>query len=300
MKRVVLSDRTFATLLVVPVLAVLAAVMVFPFLQILRLSFFKYDVFAGGTTTFIGLENYRAMFQDPRFYNALWNTVKFTVITVSLQLLLGLGIATVLHKSFQGRTVIRVAVLLPWALPTIINSLLFRWMFDARFGVFNDILMRLHLVSRPVDWLVSAAGASFAIYFTQIWKMSSYMGLILLAGLQSIPSDLYEASRVDGASRWTQFLHITLPLLRPAITVAVIFRTVVALQVFDVVYAMTKGGPGIATETMVYNIYMQVFRYTEFGYGSTLSVFLSIVILVFGVLYARRLTRRESAVDLGG
>jgi multiple sugar transport system permease protein len=293
------SDRAFAWVMIAPVLIILGAVMIIPFIEILRMSFVKYDVFAGGMTSFVGLENYKNMFSDPRFYNALWNTIKFTFITVTFQLLFGLGIAVVLNEKFKGRTVIRVAVLLPWALPTIINSLLFRWMFDSKFGLFNDILMRLGLVATPVDWLVSGVGASFAIYVTQIWKMSSYMGLIILAGLQSIPDNLYESARVDGASGWTQFIRITLPLIRPAVIVAVIFRTVIALQVFDVVYAMTKGGPGLATETMVYSIYMQTFRYTEFGYGSTLSVFLSLVIMFFGILYARGLYRRESATGMG-
>jgi multiple sugar transport system permease protein len=293
------SDKAFAWVMIAPVLIALGAVMIVPFIQIIRMSFIKYDVFAGGLTSFVGLENYKTMFTDPRFYNALWNTIKFTLITVTFQLLFGLGIAVVLNEKFKGRTLIRVAVLLPWALPTIINSLLFRWMFDSKFGLFNDILMRLGVVATPVDWLVSSAGASFAIYVTQIWKMSSYMGLIILAGLQSIPSNLYESARVDGASGWKQFIRITLPLIRPAVIVAVVFRTVIALQVFDVVYAMTKGGPGLATETMVYSIYMQTFRYTEFGYGSTLSVFLSLVIMVFGILYARGLYRRESATGMG-
>lgn len=294
-----IPDRTFAFLLVLPVLVVLSVVMVAPFVHTIRMSFHSYDVFSGGLTEFIGLDNYRYMLADPRFANALWNTMRFTFITVAWQLLLGMGIAVVLNKTFKGRTIIRMAVLLPWALPTIINSLLFRWMFDSKFGLFNDLLMRFRIVAQPVDWLVTSAGANFAIYFTQIWKMSSYMGLILLAGLQSIPSNLYESARVDGAGPWRQFLRITLPLLRPAILVAVIFRSVVALQVFDVVYAMTMGGPGASTETMVYSIYMQTFRYSDFGYGSTLSVTLSIIILFFGVLYARGLYRRESTLGMG-
>lgn len=192
-----------------------------------------------------------------------------------------------------------MTVLLPWALPTIINSLLFRWMFDGNFGLFNDILMRLHVISRQVSWLASPFGANFAIDVTQIWKVSSLVGLILLAGLQSIPRSLYESARVDGAGEFLQFFRITLPLLKPAILVALIFRTLIALQVFDVIFAMTRGGPGDTTESLVYAIYMQTFRYTAFGYSSSLSVLLSILILAFGFLYVRSLYRNESATGMG-
>jgi multiple sugar transport system permease protein len=223
----------------------------------------------------------------------------FTFVTVAFQFLFGMLIALLLDQQFRGRTVVRMAILLPWALPNVINALLFRWMFDGQFGLFNDILLRLRIVGEPVDWLVSPLGASFSIYFTQIWKVSSLVGLILLAGLQSIPRSIYESARVDGAGAVKQFFFLTLPLLRPALVVALIFRSLVALQVFDVIYAMTKGGPGDSTESLVYNIWMHSFAYTEFGYGSALSVLLSILILAFGFLYIRGFYKNESVTGMG-
>lgn len=273
--------------------------MVVPFIQTLRMSAMQYDVFAGGLIGFQGLQSYREAFQSPRFWNGLFNTLQFTLITVALQLVLGLGLAVVLNRAFRGRWVIRVAVLLPWALPTIINSLLFRWMFDSQFGLFNDLLLRIGIINQPVDWLVTRGGSLFVIYFTQTWKMASYMGLILLAGLQGIPKDLYESATVDGAGGMRQFLRITLPLLRPSILVAIIFRSVIALQVFDVVYAITQGGPGISTETLVYYIWLESFRYSEFGYGAAMSVILSFIIFAFGILNTRLLYQQESTTGLG-
>lgn len=294
-----ISDPLFGVLLTVPVFVLLAGVMVFPLVRIITLSFYKYKVFEGGALQFIGLRNYVTALTDPGFWNALKNTLVFTVVTVGSQMIGGLVIAVLLDRSVRARGVLRMTVLLPWALPTIINSLLFRWMFDGNFGLFNDILMRLHVISRQVSWLASPFGANFAIDVTQIWKVSSLVGLILLAGLQSIPRSLYESARVDGAGEFLQFFRITLPLLKPAILVALIFRTLIALQVFDVIFAMTRGGPGDTTESLVYAIYMQTFRYTAFGYSSSLSVLLSILILAFGFLYVRSLYRNESATGMG-
>lgn len=294
-----IPDKVFGLLLTLPVFAVLGMVMVFPLARVVQLSFNDYKVFEGGRLVYIGLENFEVAFRDPRFYNTVLNTLLFTVITVSFQMFFGMLIALLLDREFRGRTLMRMAILLPWALPNVINALLFRWMFDGQFGLFNDILMRLHIVEAPVNWLVTRLGASFAIYFTQIWKVSSLVGLILLAGLQSIPRSIYESARVDGAGGWKQFFRLTLPLLRPAIIVALIFRSLVALQVFDVIYAMTKGGPGDSTESLVYNIWMHIFSYNEFGYGSALSVLLSILILTFGFLYIRGFYRNESVMGEG-
>lgn len=294
-----IPDRTFGLLLTIPAFLFLIAVMIFPLIRVINMSFFDYRVFEGGKMIYVGLKNFREAFADARFLNAVLNTLQFTIVTVGFQFIIGLFIALILDKQFRGRSLIRMAVLLPWALPTVINSLLFRWMFDGQFGLFNDILIRIGIVSRPVNWLASPLGATFAIYFTQIWKVSSLVGLILLAGLQSIPQTIYESATVDGAGELRKFFKLTLPLLRPAIIVVLIFRSLVALQVFDVIYAMTKGGPADATESVVYNIYMQTFLFTEFGYGSAMSLLLSVLILLFGFMYIRGFYRQESTMGEG-
>ncbi len=294
-----IPDRTFGLLLTIPAFLFLIAVMIFPLIRVINMSFYDYRVFEGGKMIYVGFKNFREAFIDKRFLNAVLNTLQFTVVTVGFQFIIGLFIALILDKQFRGRSLIRMAVLLPWALPTVINSLLFRWMFDGQFGLFNDILLRTGIVNRPVNWLASPVGATFAIYFTQIWKVSSLVGLILLAGLQSIPQTIYESATVDGAGEIRKFFKLTLPLLRPAIIVVLIFRSLVALQVFDVIYAMTKGGPADATESVVYNIYMQTFLFTEFGYGSAMSLLLSVLILIFGFLYIRGFYRQESTIGEG-
>lgn len=293
MKKWRMKDSQFALLLILPGIVFMIFVMGFPFGYVIRMSLCKYEVFSGGKTTFIGLKNFLMIFSDPGFLNALLNTLKFTLTTVFFQFLIGMGIALLLNHVFKGRAIIRTAVLLPWALPTVINSLFFKWMFDGQYGVFNDILLKLHLIHTKINWLGSPSTAQWAIYLTQIWKVSSLVGLILLAGLQGIPSEIYEAAKVDGADKLKRFLYITLPLLKPSILVALIFRSLVALQVFDVVFAMTRGGPGYSTETLVYNIYRQTFIYSRFGYGSALSVLLSIIIFTLGFFYILLLYRSE-------
>jgi len=294
-----IPDRTFGLLLTIPAFLFLIAVMIFPLIRVINMSFYDYRVFEGGRMIYVGFKNFREAFIDKRFLNAVLNTLQFTVVTVGFQFIIGLFIALILDKQFRGRSLIRMAVLLPWALPTVINSLLFRWMFDGQFGLFNDMLLRTGIINQPVQWLASPVGATSAIYFTQIWKVSSLVGLILLAGLQSIPQAIYESATVDGAGEIRKFFKLTLPLLRPAIIVVLIFRSLVALQVFDVIYAMTKGGPADATESVVYNIYMQTFLFTEFGYGSAMSLLLSVLILIFGFLYIRGFYRQESTIGEG-
>ena len=294
-----IPDRTFGLLLTIPAFLFLIAVMIFPLIRVINMSFYDYRVFEGGRMIYVGFKNFREAFIDKRFLNAVLNTLQFTVVTVGFQFIIGLFIALILDKQFRGRSLIRMAVLLPWALPTVINSLLFRWMFDGQFGLFNDMLLRTGIINQPVHWLASPVGATSDIYFTQIWKVSSLVGLILLAGLQSIPQAIYESATVDGAGEIRKFFKLTLPLLRPAIIVVLIFRSLVALQVFDVIYAMTKGGPADATESVVYNIYMQTFLFTEFGYGSAMSLLLSVLILIFGFLYIRGFYRQEATIGEG-
>jgi multiple sugar transport system permease protein len=182
-------------------------------------------------------------------------------------------------------------LLLPWALPLVFAGLIFRWFFDFRLGFVNDFLMQLG--AAPVPWLTQPAMAKLAICITIIWKSSSFMALILLAGLQSIPKSLYEAAEVDGANKWTQFVEITLPMLAPSIFVALIFRTITAIQTFDIPYAMTGGGPGDSTETLAMYIHKTTLDFLDFGYGSALAVLLFIVSMIATSGYLKY-TRRSA------
>ena len=288
------SERTLALLLLAPAFLLLALIVVYPIGKLLWNSFFDLRLSGGGgAAKFVGWENYALVLEDKAFWNATQNTVLITLITVPGALVVGLGLALLANLPFKRQWPVRLALLLPWALPLSFVGLIFAWFFHTEYGVVNDVLRRLGLsdLRDPTMWLLSPTLAFAAICGAIIWKTSSFMALILLAGLQMIPKSLYEAAEVDGASRWQQFCQITLPMLMPSIIVALIFRTITALQTFDIPYTMTKGGPGEATETLAMLIHKTTIEYLDVGYGSTLAVFMFVLSLGITAVYLRRIGR---------
>ncbi|MCB0082209.1 MAG: sugar ABC transporter permease, partial [Caldilineaceae bacterium] len=214
--------------------------------------------------------------------------------SVFFELVLGLGIAIVVNSKFPGRGVMRTAMLVPWAIPTAISSQMWKWMYHDVFGVVNDFFTRIvPILPQKIAWIANAQTALWALVAVDVWKTTPFMALLLLAGLQLIPGDVYEASAVDGATGWRQFTRITLPMLRPAIVVALIFRTLDALRVFDLVWIMTGGA--FATETMASMNQRNLIQFQQLGYGSTISVAIFAVIAVFVVLYVTLIMEREDA-----
>lgn len=284
------SDRTLAVLMLAPAFLLLALIVVYPIGRLLWNSFFDLRLSGGGEAKFVGFENYLLVLTDKDFWNATRNTVLITLITVPGALVAGLALAMLANLPFKRQWPVRLALLLPWALPLAFAGLIFAWFFHSEYGVVNDIARRLG-AAEPRMWLLQPGFAFAAICLTIIWKTSSFMALILLAGLQMIPKSLYEAAEVDGASRWQQFWQITIPMLMPSIIVALIFRTITALQTFDIPYTMTKGGPGNATETLAMLIHKTTIDYLDVGYGSTLAVFMFLLSLVVTGFYLRRIGR---------
>ena len=285
------SERTLGWLLLAPAFALLALIVVYPIAKLLFNSFFDLRLSGGGgSAKFVGWENYALVLEDKAFWNATKNTVLITLITVPGALVVGLGLAMLANLPFRRQWPVRLALLLPWALPLSFAGLIFAWFFHTEYGVVNDVLRRLGLSDArdPTMWLLRPNWAFAAICLTIIWKTSSFMALILLAGLQMIPRTLYEAAEVDGASKWQQFWQITIPMLMPSIIVALIFRTITALQTFDIPYTMTKGGPGETTETLAMLIHKTTIEYLDVGYGSTLAVFMFILSLGVTAVYLRR------------
>ncbi|GEM82448.1 carbohydrate ABC transporter permease [Meiothermus hypogaeus] len=280
-----MSERALAIWLLLPAGLLLGFVALYPVVRLIYTSFFQFQLTLGPEGSFIGLANYAAAFEDPRFWNALKNTVLIVLITVPGALLVGLLLALLANLPFRVKWPVRLGLLLPWALPLVFVGLIFQWFFDSQYGVVNDWIMRLG--GERQFWLFKPDLAFIAICFTIIWKTSSFVALILLAGLQTIPKELYEAAQVDGASRWQSFWRITLPLLTPAILVAMIFRTITAFQTFDIPYAMTKGGPGNATETLAMYVRVTSIENLNFGYGSALAVLLFLLSMVITVIYLR-------------
>jgi ABC-type sugar transport system permease subunit len=236
---------------------------------------------------FIGLENYGELVRDPRFWGALGHTAFFTVASVIPELVLGTVFALALHRGFRGRGLIRAAVLVPWAMPTVVAALVWRFMFDGQTALANTVLQSIGVLDGPVAWLVHAKAAWVPVIAADVWKTTPFVMLLVLASLQNIDTQLYEAARVDGAGAWSRFVHVTLPELRPAILVALIFRTLDAFRVFDLVYVMTGGGPGTATEPIALYTFNALLQHLRFGYGSALSVVVFLVTCGLAVLYVR-------------
>ena len=280
-----LRQVRLAWILVLPTLLVVVLVAGYPLAQVFYWSFFKADIAFVEPPEFVGLENYAYLFQDPDFRQALWNTLKFTVVSVSLETVLGLAIALIIHSNFRGRGLVRTAILIPWAIPTVVSAKMWQWMLNDVYGVINVLGVKRGLLSQKVAFLARPELLLPSIIAVDVWKTTPFMALLLLAGLQMIPEELYEAASIDGASRWQQFWSITLPLLTPALVVALIFRTLDALRVFDVVFVMSGVNP--ATRTLaVYNRQTLV-DFQDLGYGSAISVAILVIIFAFVLLYMR-------------
>ena len=282
------SEKTLGVLLLAPAFALLVLIVVYPIGKLVYNSLFELKI--GPTSgAFLGLANFRDVWADPTFWNATSNTLLITLITVPGALVVGLGMAMLANLPFKRKWPVRLALLLPWALPLSFAGLIAAWFFHTEYGVVNDIVSRLGLQKEPTSWLLKPNWAFAAICLTIIWKSSSFMALILLAGLQMIPRTLYEAAEVDGASKLQQFWQITIPMLMPSIVVALIFRTITALQTFDIPYTMTRGGPGEATETLAMLIHKTTIDYSDIGYGSTLAVCMFVISLVVTAVYLKRI-----------
>ena len=266
------AEQRMGWLFVFPSVALLALVFAYPIGRAFWLSLFTRNLGTALKPEFSGLENYSRMLIDGHFWHSLANTGVFTAASVTLEFLLGLGIALVLNQSFRGRGALRAIAILPWALPTALMGLVWAWIFNDQYGVWNDILMRLGLIKTGVNWLGEPTLAMLSVIAADVWKTTPFVSILLLAGLQSIPEDLYEAYSLDGATAWQSFQNITLPMLLPQILIALLFRFAQAFGAFDLIQVLTAGGPAGATETVSLYIYSTVMRYLDFGYGATLVV----------------------------
>lgn len=277
-------QRRAAALFLFPTLALLAVVAGYPLLRTLVFAFTDASLTDLGAARWVGLDNFAFALADPDWWGAVRNTLVFTAGSVSLQLVLGLAVALLLDRELRGRGPLRAAVLVPWAVPTVVSAQMWSWMYNDVYGVLNDLLLRLGLIAAPVAWLAEPGLAMAAVIVTDVWKATPFMALILLAGLQSIPGELYEAARVDGAGALARFRTITLPLLVPAIIVALIFRTLDAFRVFDLIYVMTSNSRATATVSVYAR--QQMVDFQDVGYGSALSVLIVVIAGLFTVAYA--------------
>jgi ABC-type sugar transport system permease subunit len=275
------ADRRLGYALVAPVVILLLLVTGYPLVYNLWNSFHNVVLSnAGASQNFVGLKNYQELATATGFPQALARTLAFTAVSVVLETVAALGLALMLHRGFRGRGLMRAAILIPWAVPTVVSAMLWTTMFDQRSGFVDYVLGLLHLPGSNTTWLAGEWTAWAAILVADAWKNVPFIAIILLAGLQLIPGDVYEAARIDGATAWQSFRRMTLPLLRPALMVAVIFRTLQAFLVFDIIYIMTGGGPGTTTETLSYLNWQAFLVNTNFGYGGAISISLVVISLL--------------------
>ena len=251
------------------------------------------EKYVGYPPRFVGMKNYVELTGDPVFRKVVWNSAVFTVISVAAKLVIGLLMALSLHRALFARRLLRGILLLPWVVPTVITALAWHWMFDALRGFINVSLLSLGLRSEPIAWLAQPATAMMAVIVVNIWRGFPFFGVSLLAGLQAIPRDLYEAAAVDGASAAQRFRHVTLPGLRPVILVTALISTIFTLNDFNIVYVMTRGGPGIATHILATYTYETGFQALRWGRAVAVSMYLMPVVVVMIVVLARRLTREH-------
>jgi trehalose/maltose transport system permease protein len=285
------TKRRYAWLFLGPMLVMLAMVAGWPLLRTIVFGFTDANLSDLKAFEFIGLENFYAVYDgeafgilvDPEWWQAVWNTLRFAVVSVTLETILGMIVALVLNVNFKGRGLVRAAVLVPWAIPTIVSARMWNWMLHDQFGILNEILMTLGILSQPVAWTADPELAMTAVVMVDVWKTTPFMALLLLAALQMLPSDCYEAARVDGIHPVRVFFKVTLPLIKPALMVAVIFRALDALRIFDLIYVLTPN----SVDTMSMSIYarQQLVDFQEVGYGSAASTLLFLIIALCIIAY---------------
>ncbi|RAW07273.1 ABC transporter permease [Halomonas elongata] len=291
-----------AWLFLAPMLVTLAMVAGWPLLRTFYFSFTDASLADTGRAALIGFENYLVyddgawygLLTDPVWWTSVWNTVFFSVTSVSLEVVFGVIVALLLNAEFRGRMLVRAAVLIPWAIPTIVSAKMWAWMLNDQFGIINHLLMMLGIIDAPLAWTADADLSMWAVIMVDVWKTIPFVALLVLAALQMLPSDCYEAAEVDGIHPVKVFFRVTLPLITPALMVAVIFRLLDALRVFDVIYVLTSN----STNTMTMSIYarQQLVEFQDVGYGSAASTLLFLIIALITVLYLY-LGRRQLGVD---
>ena len=294
-------EQRQAWVLLAPMLLVMLLLTAWPLLRTIWLSFTDAALIGSGESpAWIGLENYLYALTDPDFQASIWRTLYFTVVSVTFEGIIGVLVALLLNQKFIGCNVLRVLVILPWALPTIVNAMMWRLNFNPDYGSINALLSQLGIIDGYRSWLGSPDAALNAVMFADIWKNYPLVTLLVLAALQSIPEDLFEAARLDGASAWRRFRAITFPAIAAPLGVALVLRTIDAFKIFDIIYVMTRGGPVDSTKTLSFFVYQESFSYLRAGSGAAYAILMTLMCALLITLYLLMLwhqRRRSSAYE---
>jgi multiple sugar transport system permease protein len=282
----------FAWLLNAPALLAIFVLAAYPIAYSAWISLHKYNLKRPRVFDFVGLSNYADILDSPEFWSSLWITIQFTVLVVTLVAVLGMLIAILLNQRFPGRALIRTLILLPWAIPPVVNGLMWQWIYDAKIGALNGLLVSIGVIDAYRGWLSSPVSALLALVFADVWNLLPLAVILLLAALQRIPSELYEAAKLDGAGSLAIFWYVTLPWVAQTLLVVLILQTMSAIRAFDVIYVLTAGGPGTATTTLTWKTYLTTFDSLDFGQGNAYAWLVSLITLTLAVAYFRVLYRR--------
>lgn len=284
------KETRTAWAMLTPALIVLGLIQAYPILRTFWLSFHEMNLKQPQTGYPLnGLSNYAKILTDSRAGEDILFTLKFTVVTVFLEMIIGFVAALIMNRIFKGRGLVRAAILVPWAIPTSVSAMMWKFIYNDQYGMFNDILYRLGIIDGYKAWLSTSSGSFMALVITDVWKTAPYMALLLLAGLQVIDGGLYEAAKIDGANAFQRFFKVTLPIIKPSLLVALLFRTLDAFRVFDLVNVLTGGANG--TESIAMYAYKQLMTFLDFGYGSALSILIFIIVFGISLIYMRFLKK---------
>jgi ABC-type sugar transport system permease subunit len=289
------SDRLFTILLILPAGVLIAVVAIYPLIRSFVISLQKWDLTKNAQThPFVGLDNYRYVLSDPTFWQSVKITAVFVLGSVSINIILSVLVGLLLNREFIGRNLARMLALLPWAIPGVVNGIMWKWILNPSYGALNGILYNLGIIDKYVIWLGTPASALLMVILADVWKEMPFIMLLILAALQTIPDELYEAAKVDGANAFQSFWKITLPHIKPTIFVALTLRTIWALKSFDLIYTLTAGGPSGGTTVIGYYTYLKTFVSLNLGRGSAVAYLMTIVVVLLVLVYQRALYQERS------
>jgi ABC-type sugar transport system permease subunit len=287
MKTSPMSQRKLALILIIPAVVVIFGIVIYPLLNALYQSFFNTNLAYPQLTKFIWLGNYLSIFKDIYFWKSIYNTVYFTVISMILELIFGFIVALVLNEKFFMKWLVRTLIIIPWAIPPVVNATVWKWIANSEYGSLNSILKSLGIIKEYRIWLSDPFWSMMTVILADVWKYTPLVAIMLLAALQTIPEDLYEAAKIDGANSFRRTISITIPLIKPTIIVVLILRTFEAFKVFDLIFVMTRGGPAFKTTVISYFTYLETFSQLNIGRGSAIAYIIVMFMSILSYLYIR-------------
>lgn len=291
-----MSDKTYAWLNITPAVLAVFGIILFPLIYTFMISLHNMSLTIESMGDFVGLENYYKVLTDTSFWDSAGRTAYFSFVSISVEMLLGVMIALLLNEQIRGISLLRTIIILPWAVPTIVNGAMWKWIFHPEYGALNAFLTQLHIIPHYQSWLSKPWLAMNMVILADVWKMTPLVVIFLLASLQMSNKSVYEAASVDGAGRMQRFFILTLPHLKPTILVLIVMRTMESFKVFDLIYALTMGGPSDGTKVLVYQAYIKAFNNMQFSQGATISFVIAMIIGMFTFVYVKVLKAEEEAI----